>query len=56
MLPAFQSSPVSATTFDLPIWPFSSSIRHTPPVVMTHPTAPVATLEPAPELAPNGSG
>ena len=46
MPPAVLSSPVSQTTFDPPIWPFSSSFRHTPPAVMMHPTPSVSTLEP----------
>ena len=37
VFPPFPSSPASPTTFDPPIWPFSSSFRHTPPVVITHP-------------------
>ncbi len=41
VLPPFPSSTASPTTFDPPIWPFSSSFRHTPPVVITHPTVPV---------------
>ena len=38
---------VAARTIpEKPIWCFSSSFRHTPPVVMKHPIPSVLTLEP----------
>ena len=36
VFPALPPCPISKTTFDPSIWPFPSSFRRTPPVVMTH--------------------
>ena len=39
-LHGFRRWAAARTIPERPVWPFSSSFRHTPPVVMTHPTVP----------------